>query len=141
MNPGTVAHQVPRSMEISRQEDWSGLPFPSPGDLPDPGVKPRSSTLQADSLPSEPPGLRSTAFKPESQARGHRNWQVQPLLSHLKLGFRHGGGLGWGSGQQGADKEDASTFHLGLFWAAPAKRNFLWVRSGPSYSLKTTGSL
>ena len=43
-------------MEFSRQEYWSGLPFPSPGDLPDPGIKPRCSALQADSLPSEPPG-------------------------------------------------------------------------------------
>ena len=43
-------------MEFSRQEYWNGLPFPSPGDLPDPGIKPRSPTLQADSLPSEPRG-------------------------------------------------------------------------------------
>ena len=42
-------------MEFSRQEYWSGLPFPSPGDLPDPGIKPRSSAFQADSLTSEPP--------------------------------------------------------------------------------------
>ena len=42
-------------MGFSRQEDWSGLPFPSPGDLPDPGIEPRSSTLQVDSLLSEPP--------------------------------------------------------------------------------------
>ena len=55
-------------MEISSQEDWIGLPFPSPGDLPDPGIKPRSSTLQADSLPAEPPGLPSLASKLESQA-------------------------------------------------------------------------
>ena len=44
------------SMEFSRQEHWSGLPFPSPGDLPKPGIESRSPTLQADSLPSEPPG-------------------------------------------------------------------------------------
>ena len=44
------------SMEFSRQEYWSGLPFLSPGDLPDPGIKPGSLALQADSLPSEPPG-------------------------------------------------------------------------------------
>ena len=43
-------------MEFCRQEYWSGLPFPSPGDLPDPGIKPRSPTLQPDALPSEPPG-------------------------------------------------------------------------------------
>ena len=54
--PWTVACQPPPSMGFSRQESWSGLPFPSPGDLPDPGIEPGSSTLQADSLPSEPPG-------------------------------------------------------------------------------------
>ena len=54
--PWTVAHQAFLSMRFSRQEYWSGLPFPSPGDLPDPGIKPGSSALQADSLPPEPPG-------------------------------------------------------------------------------------
>ena len=54
--PWTVAYQAPPSMEFSRQEYWSGLPFPSPGDLPDPGIKPRSSTFQADALLSETPG-------------------------------------------------------------------------------------
>ena len=54
--PWTVAHQTPPSMGFSRQEYWSGLPFPSPGDLPNPGIEPSSPTLQADALPSEPPG-------------------------------------------------------------------------------------
>ena len=54
--PWTVAQQIPLFMGFSRQEHWSGLPFPSPVDLPDPGNEPRSSALQADSLPSEPPG-------------------------------------------------------------------------------------
>ena len=54
--PWTVAYQAPQFMEFSRQEYWSGLPFPSPRDLPDPGIEPRSSALQADTLPSEPPG-------------------------------------------------------------------------------------
>ena len=49
----TLACQAPLSMEFSRQEHWSGLPFPSPGDLPDPGIESRSPALQADSLPSE----------------------------------------------------------------------------------------
>ena len=53
--PWTVARQAPLSMGFSRQEYWGGLPFPSPGDLPDPGVEPRSPILQADSSPSEPP--------------------------------------------------------------------------------------
>ena len=54
--PWTVALQAPLSMRFPRQEYWSGLPFPSPGDLPNPRIKPRSPALQADSLPSEPPG-------------------------------------------------------------------------------------
>ena len=51
--PWTVACQAPPSVGISRQQYWSRLPFPSPGDLPDPGIKPRSPALQADSLPTE----------------------------------------------------------------------------------------
>ena len=52
----TVAHQAPLPMGFSRQEYWSGLPSPSPGDLTKPGIEPRSPALQADSLTSEPPG-------------------------------------------------------------------------------------
>ena len=58
--PWTVAYQAPLSMGFSRQECWSGLPFPSPGDLPDPGIEPRSPELRADALPSEPPGRPMT---------------------------------------------------------------------------------
>ena len=50
---GPVTYQAPLSMGFSRQEYWSGLPLPSPGDLPDPGTEPGSPALQADSLPSE----------------------------------------------------------------------------------------
>jgi len=49
-------NQAPQSMEFFRQEYWSGLPYPSPGDLPDLGIESRSPALQADALPSEPPG-------------------------------------------------------------------------------------
>ena len=61
----TVAYQAPLTMGFSRQEYWSGLPFPSLGDLPNPGIKPRSPTLQADALTSEPPGkpLNHNTFK------------------------------------------------------------------------------
>ena len=52
--PWTVAYQAHLSIGFSRQEYWSGLPFPSPGDLPDLGIEPRPSMLQADTLPSEP---------------------------------------------------------------------------------------
>ena len=54
--PWTVAYRAPPSMEFSWQEYQTGLPFYSPGNLPDPGIKPRSPALQADALPSEPPG-------------------------------------------------------------------------------------
>ena len=54
--PWTVAYQALPSMGFSMQDCWSGLPFPSPGDLPNPGIKPASPTLQADALSSEPAG-------------------------------------------------------------------------------------
>ena len=54
--PETAAHQAPPSLGFSRPEYWSGEPFPSPGDLPSPGIEPRSPALQVDSLLSEPPG-------------------------------------------------------------------------------------
>ena len=56
--PWTVAYQASPSMGFSRQEYWSGLPFPSPGKLSDPGIEPRSPALEADTLTSEPPGTR-----------------------------------------------------------------------------------
>ena len=54
--PWTVAHQALLSMGFSRQEHWSGLPLPSPGHPPNPGMEPGSPTLKADTLPSDPPG-------------------------------------------------------------------------------------
>ena len=72
--PWTVAHQAPPSMVFSRQEYWSGLPFPSPGDLPNPGIEPRSPALQADALTS--------AQDPPNEERGNQwmNWEsVEPL--------------------------------------------------------------
>ena len=55
VTPWTVAYQAPPSMGFSREEYWSGLPFPSPGDLPNPGIEPGSPAFQADALTSEPP--------------------------------------------------------------------------------------
>ena len=60
--PWTVAYQAPPFMGFSRQEYWSGLPFPSPGDLPDPGIEPGSTAFQADALTSEPPGKPQLCF-------------------------------------------------------------------------------
>ena len=56
VTPWTVAHQAPPSVGFSRQEYWSGLPFPSPGDFSNPGIELRSPALQTDALASEPPG-------------------------------------------------------------------------------------
>ena len=67
VTPWTVAHQAPLSMGFPRQEYWSGLPFPIPGDLLDPGIKPASPVLQADSLPlshQEATGEVQTASNP-----------------------------------------------------------------------------
>ena len=72
----TVARQAPLFIKFSRQEYWSGLSFPSPGNLPDPGIKPWSPALQADSLPSESPGktlytvLYSKVHKSTTTCRG-----------------------------------------------------------------------
>ena len=65
--PWMVTYQAPQSMGFSRQEYWSGLPFPSPGDLSNPGIEPRSPALQTDALPSEPLG------KPGKQLERIRN--------------------------------------------------------------------
>ena len=59
----TVAHQAPPSMGFSRQEYWSGLPFHSPGDLPNPGIEPGSPALEADALTFEPPGKPIALYK------------------------------------------------------------------------------
>ena len=63
MSPRTVAGKTPLSIGFSRREYWSGLPFPSPGDLPGPGIKPRSPALEADSLPTELPGKQCNFSK------------------------------------------------------------------------------
>ena len=66
--PWTVAHQAPLSMGFPRQEYWSELPFPSPGDLSNPGIEPASPALQADSLPTELPGkAREAVYSQQKQ--------------------------------------------------------------------------
>ena len=75
-------HQAPPSIGFSRQEYWSRLPFPSPGNLADPGIKPRSPALQADALPSEPPGKpneRKECLKTQSGTR--------PLIHKMYFGI------------------------------------------------------
>ena len=70
VTPWTIAYQAPPSMGFSRQECWSGLPFPSPGDLPDPGIEPGSPTLQAGTLPPEPPG------RSNNNSYSSNNWEI-----------------------------------------------------------------
>ena len=70
VTPWTVTSQTPLSMGFSRQEYWSGLPVPSPGDLPDPGIKPRFPGLQADALTSEPPGKSKKIKKKKKKHHG-----------------------------------------------------------------------
>ena len=70
--PWTVAHQAPLSIEFSRQEYWSGLPFLPLGDIPDPGIEPRSPTLQSDTLPSEPPGKEKKIPGKRKGKKSHR---------------------------------------------------------------------
>ena len=79
----TVAHQAPLSTVFSRQEYWSGLPFPSPGDLPNPGIEPRSPSLQADALTSEPLGkpCRTPNVVPKIKENGQLMFKSSELLN------------------------------------------------------------
>ena len=76
----TVARWAPLSMEFLRQEDWSGLPFHSPRDLPNPGIEPVSAALQADSLPSEPEFFHKEEYSflpPHTHLRQETKGQTQ----------------------------------------------------------------
>ena len=81
MTPWTVACQAPLSLEFSRQEYWSGLPFPSPGDLPNLGIEPGSPELQADSSLPEPPGKPLSVCKPSfPQVRCPNDAMARPVF-------------------------------------------------------------
>ena len=84
MTPWTVAYQVPLSIGFSRQEFRSGLPVPSPGDIPNPGIKPGSRTFQADSLPSKPTGKYVLLFFPLKNSLSERLAQFKSKLTQLK---------------------------------------------------------
>ena len=85
VTPGAVAFLAQLSMGFSRQEYWSGLPFPSPGDLLNPGIEPRFPALQADSLPSEPPGEPYLIYIPISNS--FISTMSMFLLSILRHGY------------------------------------------------------
>ena len=91
VTPWTAAYQAPQSMVFSRKEYWSGLPFPSPGDLPDPGIELRPPALQADALPSEPPGKLKFMLKLKLQYFGHLKHRTDSFEKTLMLGKIEGG--------------------------------------------------
>ena len=122
----SVAYQAPQSMGFSRQEYWSGLPFPSPGDLPDPGMEPRSPLLKADSLLTELPGNRGYLLQTwkliclfnSSGSKDHlwtRKCLFSNFLSHMTL------------------HKLLSSWHL---LAAPSQLNSTWK----SYNLQSVFS-
>ena len=82
--PWTVAYQVPPSMGFSRKEYWSGLPFPSPRDLPDPGIEPGSPALQADALPSEPPGKPEVIKIANQTGWNHQKHFFIPIIENAQ---------------------------------------------------------
>ena len=97
VTPWTVAYQAPLSMGFSRQECWSGLPSPSPGDLPDPGIEPRSPALQADALPSEPPGKPASGSFQISRffTSGGQSIGVSASASVLPMNIQDWFPVGW----------------------------------------------
>ena len=119
VTPWTVAHQSPLPVEFSRQEYWSGLPLPSPEDLPDSGIECRSLALQVDSLPSQPPGkyldtvkwkeLKTTLKKKIKRTSWWLKWK-QKEKQRRTLYF-------WHLYQEG----DSTTFRVGSVWAS-----YLW---------------
>ena len=98
-NPWTAAHQAPLSMGFSRQGYWSGLPFLSPGKLPDPGIEPRSPALQADSLPTELPWKLPTYTQNQEKNSQTQRSRVKWYLSGAV-----------GQQKQGEDSQGAKSF-------------------------------
>ena len=127
VTPWTVAYQAPLFMGFSRQEYWNGWPFPSPGDLPNPGIEPRPLTRQADSLLSEPPGkswlIREMGIKRVTQTPlNHCN----DLTAHViyctqiarKAMTRYSNDFGrwkWGKGSQGGLVNLAPSYPIKVF--------------------------
>ena len=90
--PWTTAFKAPLSTEFPSQEYWSGLPFSSRGDLPHPGIEPRSPTLQADTLPSEPPGKPHVTKVVLKSLQARLQQCMNQELPDIQTGFRKGRG-------------------------------------------------
>ena len=123
--PWTAAHQAPPSMGFSRQEYWSGVPFPSPGDLPNPGIKPRSPAFQADAFTSELPGKPDSVYKSENITEKKLSIVKKARSYRTKNGRWQLGVLDYGSEQVGALSQAATqkvyitATHEGKFHAQP----------------------
>ena len=127
VTPWTVAYSTPPSMGFSMQEYWNGLPFPSAEDLPNPGIKPRSPTLQADSLPSKPPGVPGVFCVCMCVYR-RRHWHPTPaLLPGKSHGWRSPVGCSsWG--RKESDTTERPHFHFHF----PARRKCEVLTTGPA---------
>jgi len=79
----TTAYKAPLSTEFSRQEYWSGLSFPSPGELPDPGIEPRFPTLQTDTLLSEPPSHLKELEKVQMKPKISRRKEIEKIRAEM----------------------------------------------------------
>ena len=111
--PWTVAQQASPSMGFSRQEYWNGLPFPSPGDLPDPGIEPRSPAWQADALTSEPCRKGRGNKQPLHQSE-RREWKGWLKIQHSKTKIMVSGPIpSWS-----IDGEKVETVTYFLFWGS-----------------------
>ena len=144
VTPWSIAHQAPLSMGFSREKYWNGLPFPSPGDLPDPGIEPRSPALKADSFPSEPPGnpilcwvLPKNNYSLFSSNICSQGWGVSKkrrvLIPCRAL---------WGSWAQGLhvphsfDYRKQPSFSLQeLLWVSVGRFNQLLIREGRGFEI------
>ena len=93
--PWTVACQAPLSVGFSRQAYWSGLPFPSPGDLPNPGIGPSSPALWADSLPTEPQGKPSGQYNKVKWNSHAAEIRVRTRNSGIDYNQKPNGGSSW----------------------------------------------
>ena len=83
VTPWTVTYQAPTTMGFPRQECWNGLPFPFPGDLPNPGIEAGSLALQADALPSEPPGKPHELYSPWNSPGQNTGVESLSLLQEI----------------------------------------------------------
>jgi len=105
----TIAHQAPLFLGFFRQEYWNGLPFPSTGNIPDPGIESRSLALQADSLLSEPPGNQHWIFIGRTDAQAPRLWPTD--VKSCLIGKDTDAGKDWAQKEKGTTEDEMVGWH------------------------------